>query len=1598
MPFPSLQPQLSTRWPDQTTLCLRPGAYRLRVHWGHRARWCREPTPSALRAEAHPSLAFNSVPNKTYGASPFAASATSNSPGAITYSIVSGPATISGSTVTVTGVGSVTLQASQAASGSYTTATATTSFTVSAATPTLSFTTIPNQTFGAAPITVAASSASTGAITYSVVSGPATISGSTVTITGAGSLTLQASQAATTNYTTATATTSFSVAGNTPNFSFAPIPNQTYGVAPFTVSATSNSPGAITYSGGSGPASLSGNVVTITGIGTVTLMANQAASGSYTAGVATISFSVAAATPTLSFASIANQTFGVAPFLVSATSNSTGAITYSVTGGPATIAGNILTLTGSGTITVQASQVAAGNYAATTATTSFTVNGAANTLAFALVPGQTYGVAPFAVSASSNSTGAITYSVVSGPATISGNTVTITGVGTVTLQASQAAAGGFPAATVTTSFSVAAATPNLHFTSIPNQTYGVAPLTVSKTSNSTGVITYSVVSGPATISGSTVTITGVGTVTLHASQAAGGNYAAATATTTFTVATATPTLSFASVPNQTFGAAPFAVSASSNSTGAISYSVVSGPATISGSTVTITGAGTVNLLASQAAAGGYAATTATTSFNVSGVTPTLTFASIPNQTYGVAPFAVSATSNSTGAITYSVISGSATIAGNTMTITGPGTVTLQASQAAAGGYSAATARTSFNVSGVTPTLTFASIPNQTFGVAPFAVSATSTSTGAIAYSVVSGPANISGNIVTISGAGTVTLQANQAAAGVYPAATATISFSVAAAAPALSFASIPNQTFGVAPFAVSATSNSTGAMTYSVISGPATISGNTVALTGSGTVTLQASQAAAGNYAAATATTSFSIGGGTPALTFASIRNRTYGVAPFSVSATSNSSGAITYSVVSGPATISGNTVTITGTGTVTLQASQAAAGTYTAATATTSFNVNGATPTLVFNSIPNQTNGVAPFAVSATSNSTGAITYSVVSGPASISGNTVSLTGAGAVTLQASQAAAGPYVSTTVTTTFSVSGTAPALVFAAIPNRTFGTAPFPVSATSNSTGAITYAVIGGPATISGNTVSLTGVGTVTLQASQAAAGSYTATTVTTSFTVSGTTTLSFAAIPDQTYGAAPFAVSATSNSTGAITYSVIGGPAAISGNAVSVTGIGTVTLQASQAAAGGYPAATATTSFSVNGATPTLTFASIPNQTAGAAPITVSATSNSPAAITYSVLRGPASISSNTVNITGSGTVILLASQAATGGYTAASVTTTFLVSGGTSPTLTFLPIPNQPYGGLPFTISATSNSDGAITYSVVSGPATIFGNTVTLTGIGLVTLQASQAGTRRFATSTTVTTFNVSDAIPILTFSPIPNQIYGVAPFTVSATSNSPGVITYSVISGPATLSGNVVTLTGAGTITLRASQDPAGDYAAATATATLISTSGNVWVGNGNSSLSTFDLSGDAISGSSGLTSSGVGSIAGPLGLAVDSSGDVWVANSDGISEFSHQGAPMTSAAYTSGGITNPVAVAIDGAGQTWAANSNGTVSVLSSAGAAMSPSTGYSGTGSTPAGIAIDITGSVWIPSSTGNTVTKILGATAPVVPLASGSATEPGVKP
>jgi sugar lactone lactonase YvrE len=82
--------------------------------------------------------------------------------------------------------------------------------------------------------------------------------------------------------------------------------------------------------------------------------------------------------------------------------------------------------------------------------------------------------------------------------------------------------------------------------------------------------------------------------------------------------------------------------------------------------------------------------------------------------------------------------------------------------------------------------------------------------------------------------------------------------------------SVPNHTFGDAAFPVAASSSSTGAFTYSVLTGPASVSGSTVTLSGAGSVVMQATQAATSTYASASQTAAFLVAQATPTLTLSS--------------------------------------------------------------------------------------------------------------------------------------------------------------------------------------------------------------------------------------------------------------------------------------------------------------------------------------------------------------------------------------------------------------------------------------------------------------------------------------------------------------------------------------------------------------------------------------------------------------------------------------------------------------------------------------------------------------------------------------------------------
>ena len=178
---------------------------------------------------------------------------------------------------------------------------------------------------------------------------------------------------------------------------------------------------------------------------------------------------------------------------------------------------------------------------------SHTVDRADQTIAFSALGGKTFGDGDFAVSATASSGLPVSFEIASGPATITGNMVHITGAGDVTVRASQAGTGNYnPAPDVEQSFTVSPAGQTITFAALADKTYGDAAFTVNATGGgSSNPVTFSA-SGNCTAAGtngSTITLTGAGSCTVTASQAGDSNYnAAADVARAFSIAKANATI------------------------------------------------------------------------------------------------------------------------------------------------------------------------------------------------------------------------------------------------------------------------------------------------------------------------------------------------------------------------------------------------------------------------------------------------------------------------------------------------------------------------------------------------------------------------------------------------------------------------------------------------------------------------------------------------------------------------------------------------------------------------------------------------------------------------------------------------------------------------------------------------------------------------------------------------------------------------------------------------------------------------------------------------------------------------------------------------
>jgi len=243
---------------------------------------------------------------------------------------------------------------------------------------------------------------------------------------------------------------------------------------------------------------------TVTLLGTASVGAGGVATLNFVPGVGTYSSVTAVFVPgstTYVTSTSTVKSFAVTPALLTVTANNASrfynatnpTFSYSISGfvnndtqGSAVGGSPVETTTattaspvGSYAITIVQGTLSAANYTFALVNGTLTITGAtAQTITFGALPGVTYGVAPIALSATATSGLAVSYTV-SGPATVSGSTLTITGAGAVSVTANQVGNNTYAAApAVLQGFSVAKAMLSVAATSA-SRVYGAANPTLT---------------------------------------------------------------------------------------------------------------------------------------------------------------------------------------------------------------------------------------------------------------------------------------------------------------------------------------------------------------------------------------------------------------------------------------------------------------------------------------------------------------------------------------------------------------------------------------------------------------------------------------------------------------------------------------------------------------------------------------------------------------------------------------------------------------------------------------------------------------------------------------------------------------------------------------------------------------------------------------------------------------------------------------------------------------------------------------------------------------------------------------------------------------
>ncbi len=1309
---------------------------------------------SGTETKTSQTITFTLPAAVTYGAAAInlAAVASSTSGLPLTFAVVSGPATLSGSIATITAAGSVVVQATQAGNDVYAGATAVSrTIVINQAVLTVTATNA-SRAFGAANPTFADTIAGfVNGDSQSVVSGAAAIGTTATTSSAVGMypITPALGTLSALNYSFMFVSGTLTISQATPSITWATPAAIAYGTALSATQLDATSPvaGQFAYI----PA---GGTVLIAGMHTLSVTFTPTDATDYTTAMTTVQLTVNQATPSITWATPAAITYGTAlsATQLDATSPVAGTFAYN----PA--AATVLTA-GAHTLSVTFTPTDSADYSTAITTVQLTVSKATPSISWMTPAAITYGTALSAtqLDATSQVAGTFAYNPASA-------TVLTGGAHTLSVTFTPTDATDYTTATTTVQLTVNKATPSLSWMTPAAISYGAA---LSATQlDATSPVAGSFVYNPAA---TTVLSAGAHTLSVTLTPTDSADYTTASTTVQLTVNQATPAISWATPPAITYGTALSGtqLDATSPVMGTLAYN----PAA---TTVLSAGAHTLSVTFTPTDAADYTTATTTVQLTVNQATPSISWTAPQSITYGTALSGtqLDATSPVMGTLAYNP-------AATTVLSAGTHTLSVTFTPTDVTDYTTATTTVQLTVNQATPSITWVTPAAISYGAALSAtqLDASASVAGTFAY-------NPSSTTVLAAGTHTLSVTFTPTDATDYTTATSTVQLTVNQATPSIAWATPASISFGTALGAtqLDATSPVAGTFAYNPTA-------TTLLSAGVHTLSVSFTPTDTTDYTTAGTTVQLVVNQATPPTTWATPAAITYGAAlsGTQLDATSTIAGTFSYIPPIGTVLPAGSqTLSATFTPTDTAD--------YTTPTVKVTLNVNQATPTISWtapSAIPYGT-ALGANQLDASSTVAGTFAYSPPMG-------TVLTAGAHSLSVTFTPTDAANYATAMSTVQLTVNQATPSVSWATPAAFAYGTAlsATQLDATSPVMGTFAYNPPAG-------TVLTAGTHTLSVTFTPTDAADYTNAAATVQLTVNqATPSISWGDPAAISYGTALNGTQLDAISTVAGTYAY--NPPS---GTVLTAGMHKLSVTFTPTDGSDYTTATGTAQLTVNQATPSITWAT-PAAVPYGTPLGASQLdATSPVAGSFSYLP-PA----GTVLPTGPQTLSVTFTPTDAADYTTNTAKATLTVNQA-APAINWATPTTIPYGTALSSTQLDANSTVAGTF-VYNPPAG------TLLTAGTHTLSATFTPTDSadYTTATSTVQLTVSQATPSISWATPTAIVYGAALSATQLDATSP-------VAGALAYSPAAATVLTAGSHTLSATFTPTDttDYATAMATVQL------------------------------------------------------------------------------------------------------------------------------------------------------------------------------